>query len=276
MGVEGAENVPDGFFLSCLLYAIGDGEYIPGRAAGLPPDKTEKVRGILQTALSFQIMSPAHAFRDNPAKAERSREIAARRRTFFFETFQSDETRGTGREIAAAYARFRTGWLGREAAAVLYPDMVLEAIPQSIAESGDAALIMDARGELLVPAEWSAFLEACRTGAEEESQSKLVARYLVSTSGLLPLWDRALHLHPETARKALSRLVDPAKAEGFAAAVAQAVEQRASVPPCVAVLDPQLAGAIPAFVEEMNRKEKEAVEEEKKAEAPKLWVPGTP
>ncbi|MCU0722111.1 MAG: hypothetical protein MUC63_00585 [Planctomycetes bacterium] len=274
LAVEAAPNLPDGIVLSCILYAAGEGEYAPGHAQGVSPDKAEEMGKVLETALGVQMLSPPRAFRDNPGRAERSRAVAAARRAFFFETFRGDEARGPGTEIAASYARFRAGWLAKEPAPVLYPDMALESLQASILEAKGAAMVMDGRGELFVLPDWADFLDACKAGAAEEPQRQTAGLYLVNAVAVAPLWERALRLHPEGTRAALARLVEPSRVEEFAAQIPAHVEARAKLPPCVALGDPGLAGALPSFLAELAKRQKEEEEARKAKEGPKLWVPG--
>jgi hypothetical protein len=274
LAVETGGDVPENTLLSCILYSVGGGDYVPGGAKGLAPDKADETLGYLLTSLGVQMIAPPRAFRDNPVRLERSRAIAATRRAFFFETFKGDEVRGTGAAVTAEYRRFRALWLQREPSPVLYPDMAVDAVQQRFEQLNSAAMILDGRGEMFLVPEWEPFLEACRTGAENEALRKPFALYLVNAIAMVSLWDRAIRMHPQTIRQALARVIEPGQVEEFVSQIPGIVEARAKFPPCVALLDPQLAGALPGFLKEIEERHRKGEEETTEKEGPRLWGPG--
>jgi hypothetical protein len=183
---------------------------------------------------------------DNPEKLARSRELSDKRYEFFIDLFGSDEKVGPGEEIAADLERFRSTWAEQDPPPALYPDTV-NVIPEQIEKASDVGMVMDPKFGLGLMKSYAAFMKICESGSETDEDGDTLSIYVANLEKAPPAWQRAFQRFPEGTLKVLEARVGPEGAREIQKVLENIFEVSEQPPPVVAVLDPELAAAIPAL-----------------------------
>ncbi|MHC4598867.1 MAG: hypothetical protein ACYS47_07675 [Planctomycetota bacterium] len=234
----------EGTYLVGRLFHVGDGDHYPGANSTIPADDAQRGPAILSTALQIQSITPHMAFFDNPEKRDLSRRLTEARYDFFLTLFGTDEKVGTGEAIAEDFERFRSEWAARNTTPALHPDMA-DAVPEVIAEADDVGMVMHRRFGVGLMRGYAAFLRVCERGFENKADREVFEVYVASLEQAPPAWEKALDRFPEGTSKALREYRGEEGGEEILASIRALLDAPETLPTIIAVLDPELAAAIP-------------------------------
>jgi hypothetical protein len=122
-----------------------------------------------------------------------------------------------------------------------------QVIPDEIVSADDVGMVMDESFGVGLMRDYASFLRICEKGPQDEGETKILSVYIANIEHAPPAWERALRRHPESTRGAVASHVGEEGAAEIMNVIDSILSNPQPYPPVIAILDEELASAIPAL-----------------------------